>query len=330
MGSNVPQQDTGVRMRRAAASDRQTLAKLMVRAYADVRARQTGEVLARTWADWEANHVQTIDLDRVVLAEAAGKTVGFASYDLDRGTRIGLVSDNAVLPDFRGRGVGGELLARVLAIMREAGMEFAQVFTGPEEPYAPARRMYERHGFRPFNRSVLYARQLAQSVSLAAAAGVHVRRAAESDRETLQELSVRAFADVTVLRWREESFGVIGGRPWQAWEADLMRTMGMDRVFVAEFSGNAVGFATYELDDGTRIGTVGDNAVLPAYRGRGIGGQLLSRMLELMVETGMEFARVETGLAETYAFARRMYERQGFVPIHHSIHYMMNLAQRVV
>ena len=214
---------------------------------------------------------------------------------------LGQVSDNAVLPAYRGRGIGGLLLARVLERIAESGMEFAQVSTGLEDAYAPARRMYERYGFRPLNRSVLYAKQLAQDDSMKVeAAAARIRRAVESDRETLERLIVRAFADVTVYRWREERFGAIGGRMWDEWEADLMRTIDIEQVIIAEVSGTAVGFATYELDHATRIGNVSDNAVLPQYRGHGIGGRLLTSVLRQLVEAGMEFAQVSTGLEDGY------------------------------
>ncbi len=156
---------------------------------------------------------------------------------------------------------------------------------------------------------------------------VEIRQAAEADRDTLAELIVRAFADVTTNRWREEQFGIIGGRSWDEWEADIMRTIDVDRVIIAESAGKAVGFATYELDEATRIGTVSDNAVLPEYRGRGIGAQHLTRVLGLMEAAGMEFAEVSTGSDDPYTPARRMYERQGFTPYFRSVYYMKKLAQ---
>ena len=156
---------------------------------------------------------------------------------------------------------------------------------------------------------------------------IEIRQAVEADRDSLAELIVRAFADVTTNRSREEQFGIIGGRPWDEWEADIMRTIAVDRVIIAEAAGVAVGFATYELDEATRIGTVSDNAVLPEYRGRGIGAQLLTRVLGLMAAAGMEFAEVSTGSDDPYMPARRMYERQGFTPYFRSISYMKKLAQ---
>ena len=156
---------------------------------------------------------------------------------------------------------------------------------------------------------------------------VRIRQAVEADRETLIDLIVRAFEDVTTNRSREMQFGVIGGRLWDEWEADLMRTIDVKMVLIAEVAGLAVGSATYELDDATRIGRVSDNAVLPEFRGRGIGAQLLARVLELMDEAGMEFAEVSTGSDDSYMPARRMYERQDFKPYFRSVYYMKKLAQ---
>lgn len=159
-------------------------------------------------------------------------------------------------------------------------------------------------------------------------AGVTIRQAVEADRETLIELIIQGFADVTVNRWREEKYGIIGGRTWDEWKADDMRTIDVKNVVIAEVDGTAVGFATLHVNERTRIGTVGNNAVLPEYRGRGIGGKLDARVLELIAEAGMEFAQVSTGLEDCYEPARRMYERQGFEPLNRSIVYMMRLSER--
>ena len=156
---------------------------------------------------------------------------------------------------------------------------------------------------------------------------VSIRRAVEADRETLVELIVQGFADVTVHRWREEQYGVIGGRTWDEWKADDMRTIDVNFVVIAEADGKAVGFATFHVNDVTSIGTVGNNAVLPEYRGRGIGGKLHARVLELIEGAGMEFAQVSTGLEDHYEPARRMYERQGFKPLNRSIVYMKRLRE---
>lgn len=157
---------------------------------------------------------------------------------------------------------------------------------------------------------------------------VTVRPAIEADRETLIDLVVRGFADVTVHRRREERYGVIGGRTWDEWKADDMRAIDVANVVIAEIDGKAVGFATFHVNEETRIGSVGNNAVLPEYRSRGIGGLLHARVLECIEAAGMEFAQVSTGLDEGYVPARRMYERQGFQPLYRSVLYMMRLSER--
>lgn len=159
-------QKAAIAIRQAIEADRETIIELCVLAYADVRARQTGEILDCIWEEWQANLPQSLDIKQVVIAEIDGEAVGFASYKLDTATRIGTVDDNAVLLQHRSRGVGRRMLTRVLEIMEAAGMEFAQVSTGLEEPYAPARRMYERQGFEPLHRSIHYVKKLPQSVAI--------------------------------------------------------------------------------------------------------------------------------------------------------------------
>jgi len=134
----------------------------MVCAFRDVRERQSGEVYCRTWQDWEADLNHVLESSNVV-AEVAGKLVGFATYELNGATCIGTVSDNAVLPAYRSRGIGRQLLECVLGQIEAAGMEFAQVSTGLEGPYMPARRMYARQGFEPLHRSIRYVKKLPQS-----------------------------------------------------------------------------------------------------------------------------------------------------------------------
>jgi putative acetyltransferase len=52
-------------------------------------------------------------------------------------------------PAQRGRGIAGQLLRHIIAEARVRGLLRLSLETGSEEFFAPARRLYARHGFRP-------------------------------------------------------------------------------------------------------------------------------------------------------------------------------------
>lgn len=52
-----------------------------------------------------------------------------------------------VADDFRGQGVGHVVLLHLLDAARARGCTRVSLETGTNEPFVPARRLYERHGF---------------------------------------------------------------------------------------------------------------------------------------------------------------------------------------
>ena len=64
------------------------------------------------------------------------------------------------------------------------------------------------------------------------------------------------------------------------------------------------GFVTYRLDMDARVGEIGNNAVDPAWQGRGIAGALYGDVLARFRAAGMRVARVSTGLDDAHAPAR--------------------------
>ncbi len=84
----------------------------------------------------------------VWVAIDAGSTVGFVAVKLDFESSMGEIYMIAVDPDFQGHGIGSALMEFALAWMKDAGMSIAMVETGGDPGHAPARRTYEKLGFR--------------------------------------------------------------------------------------------------------------------------------------------------------------------------------------
>lgn len=93
-------------------------------------------------------------------------------------------------------------------------------------------------------------------------------------------------------------------------------------VLVAEVDGAVVGFTCVltsvppdSPDDGTRpFAKISDLGVLAVHRGRGIGGELLTRAEEIARESGA--ADLYIGVLSRNTGARRLYERAGFRDYH--------------
>ena len=83
-------------------------------------------------------------------------------------------------------------------------------------------------------------------------------------------------------------------------------------LFVAERSGEIIGFVSLRLDPEARIGEIGLNAVHPDHAGRGTGTTMYRFALDRMREEGMRVATVSTGGDPSHAPARRAYEKVGF------------------
>lgn len=96
-------------------------------------------------------------------------------------------------------------------------------------------------------------------------------------------------------------------------------------VFICEEEGRIVGFVTFALNTGSKIGAIGNNAKDLDCDLKGIGQQMYKAVLEYFREHGMVYAKVHTGLDYAHAPARRAYERAGFNIQHEDVDYYMKL-----
>ncbi len=156
-----------------------------------------------------------------------------------------------------------------------------------------------------------------------------IRDCKPEDKEAIIAITKAAWGGVAFSKIVEDRYGVRGGKPW--WQhkvKSILKNMesNPDRFFVAEYEGKVVGYALYSSDPDSKIGRVRDNAVSPDFGGKGIGAAMHRAVLRALKESGMELAQVTTGLAEGFAPARKMYERQGFKEVQRHVDYVLPLA----
>jgi ribosomal protein S18 acetylase RimI-like enzyme len=85
----------------------------------------------------------------VLVAAIGEEIVGFVSFTIDAGRRMGEIGLNAVHPEHAGRGIGTAMYRQAMARMREHGVALASVGTGGDPSHAAARRAYGKAGFGP-------------------------------------------------------------------------------------------------------------------------------------------------------------------------------------
>lgn len=146
-------------IRWARADDLEAIIATALRAWEPIfreRGETLGEDLMRrdrgggNWREKKAqeirNHCESLP-DSVLVTELDGRVVGFLTFHANRESGILSIGNNAVDPDYQGRGLGTAQYEYVLAWAREGGLLYAKVLTGLDDCHAAARAAYERAGF---------------------------------------------------------------------------------------------------------------------------------------------------------------------------------------
>lgn len=146
----------------------------------------------------------------------------------------------------------------------------------------------------------------------------HFRAARPEDEARLQAIRRAAFAPV-FASFRsllgDEIYDLAQRRDDEAQEGLLTSLMAADSgwaLYVAESSGEVVGFVAVRLDREALVGEIGLNAVDPAHAGKGIGTAMYELAVAAMKDAGMKVAAVGTGGDPSHAPARRAYQKAGF------------------
>jgi len=112
------------------------------------------EHLSDMYATTPPESVHALDLDALRApgvtfwsAWEGERLLGCAALVVGQETGVGELKSMRTAAAARGRGVGAAVLAYVLEQARAAGLTTVRLETGAEAYFAPARRLYERHGF---------------------------------------------------------------------------------------------------------------------------------------------------------------------------------------
>lgn len=158
-----------------------------------------------------------------------------------------------------------------------------------------------------------------------------IRELDETDTERIGEITVAAWAPA-YEEYRdnlgEELFDARYEGDWREYKSSQVQSQcraNPEQVRVATVDGTVAGYVTFRVNAEKGIGRIGNNAVDPAYQGRGIATRLYEEVLEEFRERGLSFATVATGLEDTYAPARHAYEKVGFDIERRSVRYWQHL-----
>jgi ribosomal protein S18 acetylase RimI-like enzyme len=141
-------------------------------------------------------------------------------------------------------------------------------------------------------------------------------------------ITVESCKYVSIDRNIEQHFGPIQGRDWR-WRKARQVASELDEfpdsTFVAEDSGQLVGYITTWTDPEAGLGFIPNLAVSQSHRGAGIGRALIEHALNYFRSSGMTHARIET--LDQNPVGQKLYPACGFVEVARQIHYCLDLRE---
>ena len=143
------------------ATDAPGVVRLSLRAWAPVfdsmRDVMGDEIFEHVYGDdWRRHQQQEVEevladeTMRVWVAEQGSQVVGFVAGLLRVDEGVGEIKMLAVDPDSQDRGLGTRLTEVATDWIRESGQPLAVISTGGDIGHAPARRTYEKAGYKAF------------------------------------------------------------------------------------------------------------------------------------------------------------------------------------
>lgn len=117
-----------------------------------------GEMLGgKPWYEYKNREIEGYVKGNIylcIVAEIEGKVVGYATYYQDLGRGIATIGNNAVHPEYQGKGIGTLLQKEIKRRMEEDGFTKFSVATMSID--IPAQKLYEKLGYKRIVETVYY------------------------------------------------------------------------------------------------------------------------------------------------------------------------------
>ncbi len=155
-----------------------------------------------------------------------------------------------------------------------------------------------------------------------------IRPYCSADLPTLKAITTEAFDGVSIDQGIEREFGPINDHDWRwrkARHIDDDAAREPAGIFVAEEAGQIVGYITTWQDRAAGIGHIPNVAIAAAYRGRGLGRQLIEHALEHFRQSGLSHGKIET-LAQNDV-GNHLYRSLGFREVARQVHFVAPLGK---
>ena len=155
---------------------------------------------------------------------------------------------------------------------------------------------------------------------------IQIELAVDDDLQSVIQLTIDAFVDVSFESNIQSEFGLVNGLSWRDRKSDHIRADFRDpdgRVLLAKQTGQTIGFVSVRLNRKSKIGVIANLAVFSLLRNAGVGRMLIQAAIELMREESMELASIET--LEQNEVGQSLYPKLGFHELARQIYYCQDL-----
>jgi mycothiol synthase len=264
----------------------------------------------------------------MLIAEWNDETAGMINAYVDklREEKKGFIQWLGVLPKFRGKGIGKQLVKKAIKNLQQRGMATAETWAQTDR--AACVRIFESLGFKQARASSIMKSSLNVIPSdIGENKEITVRKArlsADDDIESINWLNNEVFKDHFNYRPKpiEETRYMLLELPW----------FQNQTVFLALLKNQPVGFVAAGIDEGlnkeknVKYGWILDIGVLKPQRRKGIGTSLMQHAMHLLRATEMEDALLYVDdMNPTHA--KKLYENMGFQTLRKSITFQLLLEE---